>query len=228
MKRIGVLLSGCGVMDGSEIHEAVLTLYNIDRLGGHVVCLAPDMDQADVVNHRESEPVAAERRNVLVESARIARGRVRDIAGIKANELDALILPGGFGAAKNLCTFADQGADCKVHPEVSRLVKEMNQADKPLGFLCIAPVLAAKVFSGSFKALLTIGHDKGTAQVIESLGHQHQQCAAQDCCIDREHKIVTAPAYMEAQIIKEAAAGIEKLAEAVMDMARDEGEEVTA
>jgi len=132
MAKIGVILSGCGVYDGSEIHEAVITLLAIDRCGAEAVCMAPDIPQMHVVNHLSGEPAAGESRNVLVESARIARGKIQDIAKVKASDFDALILPGGFGAAKNLCDFAVKGSDCSVQPEVARLVRETVAAKKPL------------------------------------------------------------------------------------------------
>ena len=133
MAKVGVVLSGCGVFDGTEIHEAVLTLLALDRRGAEAVCMAPNVDQAHVVDHLSGQEAAGERRNVLVEAARIARGNIRDIATVQAAELDALMIPGGFGAAKNLCDFAFKGKDCQVHPEVARLVRQMHQAGKPVG-----------------------------------------------------------------------------------------------
>jgi len=149
MKKIGVVLSGCGVYDGSEIHEAVLTLLAIDRQGSEAVCMAPSME-FPVTNHLTSQETA-EKRDVLVESARIARGRIRDIKGVTAADLDAIVFPGGFGAAKNLCNFAMKGAAASVNPEVARLLKEMAVAKKPIGAVCIAPALiAAGIFADSY------------------------------------------------------------------------------
>ena len=133
-KKIGVLLSGCGVMDGSEIHEATLTLYFLDKHGAEVICMAPDKDQADVIDHAAGKPMG-ERRNVLRESARIARGKIRDVRGVRAAELDGIIIPGGFGAAKNLCSFASDGADCRVDEGVAGLLREMHGLGKPIGAL---------------------------------------------------------------------------------------------
>ncbi len=144
-KRIGVLLCGCGVKDGSEIHEAVLTLLAIDNAGAKALCMAPNGDQMHVVNHVTGQPVAGARRNMLEEAARIARGEIRDLASVKAGDLDALAIPGGFGAAKNLCTYAVDGVNCKVHPDVARLVREMRAAKKPICAICIAPVVLAKI-----------------------------------------------------------------------------------
>ena len=143
--RVGVVLSGCGVYDGTEIHEAALTLYFLDRSGAKIICMAPDAAQMHVIDHGKGSPTD-EKRNVLVESARIARGEIKDLSAVSAADLDALIFPGGFGAAKNLCDFAVKGADCSVHPR-SRTgsFRQMHESKKPLGFLCIAPVLAARV-----------------------------------------------------------------------------------
>ena len=143
-KKIGVILSGCGVYDGSELNETVITLLAIDRAGAEAVCMAPNIEQMHVINHLSGEPTEGETRNVLVESARIARGNIKDTATVTAADFDALILPGGFGAAKNLCDFAVKGPDCNVNPDVSRLVKETVVAKKPLAAICIAPALLAK------------------------------------------------------------------------------------
>ena len=144
MTKVGVVLSGSGVFDGAEIHEATLTLLFLDNAGAEIICMAPNVDQMHVVDHTKGE-ATGEKRNVLVESSRIARGAIKDMKEVKAGDLDALIFPGGFGAAKNLCSFAVNGVDCTVNPEVERLIKEMHAAKKPLGFACIAPVIAAKV-----------------------------------------------------------------------------------
>jgi len=211
MAKIGVVLSGCGVFDGSEIHESVVTLLALDRAGAEAVCMAPDVEQMHVVNHLSGNPAEGESRNVLVESARIARGEIKDIATVKADEVDGLIFPGGFGAAKNLCTFATEGPDCTVHPEVARLAREVHEAGKPIGVICIAPALAAKIFQDNGPITLTIGSDESTAGAIESLGQIHQECPVSEFVVDERNKIVSTPAYMEARSISEAAEGIEKL-----------------
>lgn len=214
MPKIGVVLSGCGVMDGSEIHESVLTLLALAKAGAEAVCMAPNVDQMHVVNHLTGEETK-EKRNVLVESARIARGKIRDMKDVKASEMDALIFPGGYGAAKNLCTFATDGANCKVQPDVARLVKDICQAKKPIGAICIAPVLIAKIFDGS-GVELTIGTDRGTAEALEKMGQKHKPCEVFDIWIDSKHKIVTTPAYMLAQNAAQAWEGIEKLVKEVL------------
>jgi len=218
MVKIGLILSGCGVNDGAEIHESVIALLALDRAGADVVCMAPNKDQADVINHLEGAP-ASETRNVMVESARIARGNIRDIATVKASELDGVVIPGGFGAAKNLCDFATAGDACEAHPEVERLLKEIHGEGKPIGAICIAPALIARVF-GPEKPTLTIGTDAGTAGLLEKMGAVHKNCAVGDCVVDADKKIVTTPAYMLAESIKQAADGIEKLVAEVVKLAK--------
>ena len=216
-KKIGVVLSGCGVYDGSEIHEAVLTLLAIDRNGAEALCMAPDMELAEI-DHLAGQPTGA-RRNVLVESARIARGKIRDIAGIKADELDAIIFPGGFGAAKNLCDFALKGADASIQPDVARLLKEMAAAKKPIGAICIAPALIAATLGKEYAPEVTIGNDAGTAVAINATGSRHLDCPVRDLVIDSKNRIVSTPAYMLAGCISEAADGIEKAVKTVIEMA---------
>lgn len=210
-KKIGVVLSGCGVFDGSEIHESVITLLAIDRAGAEAVCMAPNIEQMHVINHLTSEEVAGEKRNVLVEAARIARGNIKDISLIKADDIDALIFPGGFGAAKNLCNMAVKGEDAEVHPEVSRLVREFQVKQKPQAAICIAPAMYAKIFEqGSVSPILTIGNDRDWSQKIKNLGSDHQDCGVREIVMDMENKIITSPAYMLGNSISEVAEGIEK------------------
>jgi len=216
MKKVGVILSGSGVYDGSEIHEAVITLLAIARNNAQAVCFAPDKSQSDVVNHLTGE-VMAESRNVLIESARIARGSVLPLAQASENDLDALIVPGGFGAAKNLSNFASQGSECSVDSALTALVKKMHQAGKPLGFMCIAPAMLPKIFD--FPLRLTIGTDADTAEVLEEMGAEHVPCPVDDIVVDEENKLVTTPAYMLAEDIAQAATGIEKLVARVLVLA---------
>ena len=217
--RVGVILAGCGVYDGSEIHEAVLTLLALDRAGAQVVCLAPDAPQMHVVNHLTGQPAPGETRNVLVEAARIARGAVRDVAKADAAEFEALVLPGGFGAAKNLSTFAVDGEGCTVDAGVARLVRAVHAAGKPVGAMCIAPVILARLL-GAEKPSLTIGTDAGTAEKVHAMGAQHVACPVESIVVDGKGKLVTTPAYMLAGRISEAAEGIEKLVEEVVRMAQ--------
>lgn len=213
--RVGVLLSGCGVFDGAEIHETVAVLLALDRAGAEVLATAPNVDQMHVVDHLTGQPVPGERRNVLVESARLVRGAIRDLATVDAGELDALILPGGFGAAKNLCDFATRGAECSAHPEVARVVRAVHAAGKPIGAVCIAPALVARLL-GEERPRLTIGMDAETASALEAMGARHERCGVEATVVDRERRIVTTPAYMLARSIGEAASGIDKLVSEVL------------
>jgi enhancing lycopene biosynthesis protein 2 len=217
--RVGVVLAGCGVYDGAEIHESVVTLLALDRAGAEALCMAPAVDQLHVINHLTGDVAPDEKRNVLVEAARIARGAIRDVALVDPTELDAVIIPGGFGAAKNLCDFALKGAECRVDPDVARVVRGVHEADRPIGAICIAPALLAKLL-GDEKPTLTIGTDRPTAAAMESMGACHVDCAVRDTVVDRRKKIVTTPAYMLAESIADAAAGIEKLVAEVLEMAR--------
>ena len=215
-KKIGVVLSGCGVYDGSEIHEAVFTLLSIDRCGAEAVCMAPDKEFPEV-NHLTGAPTGA-KRNALMESARIARGKIRCLKEVKAADLDAIVFPGGFGAAKNLCNFAEKGAKAEIHPEVARLLKEMAAAKKPICAICIAPTLVAATLGRDYSPKVTIGTDPETAAAINATGSCHQDCPVTEFVVDRENKIVSTPAYMLAQRISEAADGIDKAIKATIEL----------
>lgn len=211
-KRVAVLLSGCGVYDGSEIHEAVAVLLALDRAGAEALCCAPDVEQAQVVNHATGQVAAGERRNVLVESARIARGKIRAAGLVHAGDADALILPGGFGAAKNLSDFAGRGARAEGQLDAVRLIREFHAARKPIGLCCIAPAVAAIALRGSgVRAELTIGDDAGTAAALEAMGARHVARGVREAHVDRAQRIVSTPAYMCAAGLAEVAAGIETL-----------------
>ena len=210
MARVGVVLSGCGFLDGAEIQEAVFTLYFLDRAGAQIECFAPNKSQMHVVDHLTGEPTS-ETRNVLVESARITRGQVRDLAEAKMDELDALALPGGYGVAKNLSTFATAGKDAEIDPDLVRLVGEAVKASKPILAICISPaILAAALAKHGSSAKLTIGDDAATAGAIEALGSSHQACPVDRAVVDDAHKIVSTPAYMLGPSPKGVATGIEQ------------------
>jgi enhancing lycopene biosynthesis protein 2 len=177
-------------------------------MGVKTLCMAPDIDQRKVVNHLTGQDVT-EKRNVLVESARICRGNITDIAKVKADQIDALIMPGGYGAALNLSDFALKGAKSTVHSEVARLVREVHKAGKPICAICIAPAVVAKVL-GDEKPLLTIGNDEGTAEALEACGAKHENCAVREFVVDQKRKIVSTPAYMLGPSIAHVAEGIEK------------------
>lgn len=217
--KVGVILSGCGFKDGSEIHESVLTLLALDRAGAQALCFAPDIPQAQVINHLTGKPVR-QTRNVLEESARIARGQIEDVAKADAAALDALILPGGFGAAHNLCTFGSQGEQGRVDAGVARLVRAMHAARKPIGAICIAPAVLALVL-GREHPTLTIGNDHATAARLEACGARHLDCPVQSITVDEVQRIVTTPAYMLGPTIRHVAQGIERCVEAVLALARE-------
>lgn len=216
MAKIGVLLSGCGVNDGSEIHEAVITMLTLDKAGAETVCMAPDVDQFDVVNHLTGE-ATGEKRNVLVESARIARGNIKDIKKVRAADIDGLIIPGGFGAAKNLSDFAVKGKDAVVNEDVKRLLNDMVSAEKPIGAICIAPATLTKALEEK-NPEVTIGNDIGTIGAIEAMGGRHKECSVDMIHVDSNNKLVTTPAYMLGQCIKDVAVGIEKLVNKVLEL----------
>lgn len=217
-RKIGVVLSGCGYLDGAAIQEAVVTLLAIDRAGAEAVCMAPDIDQMHVIDHRTGKEMP-EKRNVLIESARIARGDIQDVKGVGPAELDALILPGGYGAAKNLCNFAVKGENCQVDPDVGKLVRSLADARKPIGVICIAPALMAKVAQEKGERVkLTVGNDGETVAALQKMGIEHVDTKVEDIVVDEEHRIVSTPAYMLGQRISEVAEGIEKLVKAVVDM----------
>lgn len=218
-KRIGVLLCGCGHRDGSEVHEATLALLAIDRAGAEAVCFAPRGAHRSVRDHYTGKD-SGETRDMLVESARISRGDIRELKDAKAFDLGALIIPGGQGAALNLSTFLIDGTSCSVRDDVSKLVKDMVAAGKPVGAVCIAPATIAKILGDAgISATITIGTDEGVAAQIESMGHKHEKCPPTNCCVDRQNRIVTTPAYMTAKSIGEVWQGVEKLVDAVVEMA---------
>ena len=219
MAKIGICLSGCGVNDGAEIHESVITALALDRAGANIIYTAPNVMQTKVVDHYSGNDMN-ESRNVLVESARIARGDITDLAELTAENMDGLIFTGGFGAALNLCDFALKGADSEIQPDVNRIVQEMMAAKKPLGFICIAPALFARAAKNADKTVkITIGNDQTTADQIEKLGSQHEICDVDNFVLDQENKIVSTPAYMLAGNISEAASGIEKLVHKILALA---------
>ncbi|MBE1300028.1 MAG: isoprenoid biosynthesis glyoxalase ElbB [Alteromonadaceae bacterium] len=215
MKKIAVILSGCGVFDGAEIHESVLTLLHVARAGASYQCFAPDIEQMHTINHMTGEEMQPNR-NVLVEASRIARGDIKPVSELNQNDFDALILPGGFGAAKNLSDFAVKGAEASVQNDVLSACKAFAQAKKPVGYICIAPAIIPIVYGKGAKA--TIGNDQDTATAIEQLGGNHLVCPVEGFVVDEEHKVVSTPAYMLAQSILEADEGIGKLVNKVIEL----------
>ncbi|MBC8342624.1 MAG: isoprenoid biosynthesis glyoxalase ElbB [Bacteroidetes bacterium] len=215
MKKIAVVLSGNGVYDGSEIHEAVLSLYAIQKAGAEYSIFAPDIPQHHVVNHLTGEEMK-EKRNVLVESARIARGKISPLSKFNADDFDALLLPGGFGAAKNLSTFAFDGADCDIHEEVANSINGMIERNKPIGALCISPVILAKLVGKQIE--LTIGSDKGTAEAVTAMGASHQQTDHGEIVVDKKYKVVTTPCYMLDASIAQIGTGAENVVNKLVEL----------
>ncbi|MEZ6195189.1 MAG: isoprenoid biosynthesis glyoxalase ElbB [Planctomycetota bacterium] len=218
MARIGVILSGSGFLDGAEITEAVSTLVALDRAGAEIVCMAPDADQRQVVDHRTGKPTG-ETRNVLVEAARIARGKIAPLSEVDPASLDGIVMPGGFGAALNLSSFALEGPKASIREDVAGMLRAVHAAGKPIGAICIAPALVALAL-GDEGPTITIGEDAGTAQALEALGAHHQTCPVERAVTDEAKKIVTCPAYMYDARPSEVAAGIEKLVGEVLRLAR--------
>ena len=219
MNKVGVVISGCGHQDGSEIHEAVFTLHALEKAGAEAIIMAPDMDQFHVINHLNGNEDVSESRNILVESARIARGKVVDVASVSGHQLDALIFPGGTGMAKNIFDYSMAGINCTVISDVQRLVVEILEADKPLGAICIAPVMVAKVleFLGR-TGTVTGGFNDEINNDIKAMGINTIEVGAEEIVVDKENKIVTTPAYVEAKSMNESFTGIEKLVNKVLDM----------
>lgn len=214
--KVAVVLAGCGVNDGSEIHEAVLTLLALDRRGATYQCFAPNIEQMHVVNHVTGQPSVGEKRNVMVEAARIARGNIRDLATARAQDFDAMIVPGGFGAAKNLCDFAVKGSAMTVQPDFLRFAQAMRDAKKPIGLICISPTMAAKIFGEGVQC--TIGHDAETAAAIEAMGGKHIKCPVEKAVVDERNKLVSTPAYMLAKTVSEVAKGIDDCVEKLLGL----------
>lgn len=199
MKKFAVVLSGCGVFDGAEIHEATLTLLAIAQQGASYEIFAPDISQHHVVNHYTHQEMP-EKRNVLVESARIARGKIKPLSQFRSADFDAIIFPGGFGAAKNLSTVAFDGANAKVNVEVEAAVRAMHKAGKPIGALCIAPAMIARILGN---VEVTIGNDPGTASAIEKMGGKHIRATHGEVVVDKKNKVFTTPCYMlDANIVQ--------------------------
>lgn len=219
MTKIAVILSGCGHLDGAEIRESVLALLALDRQGADVSIFAPNINQTDVVNHLTGEQTG-ETRNVLTEAARIARGEVSPLSELKADNFDGLVIPGGYGAAKNLSNLASNGAGADVLPDFKRAVSEFISQNKPIGAICIAPAVLAVAVGQDVNPTVTIGEDSGTASVIETAGGNHQNCPTNDIVIDDKNKIVSCSAYMRNDRLSNVADGIEKLVGKVVEYAK--------
>ena len=216
-KKVAVILAGCGVFDGSEIYEATLVQLRLDEANVEFQCMAPNVDQMHVLNHITGEEMS-ESRNVLVESARLCRGNIIDLEQANPSDYDAVIVPGGFGVAKNLSTFSTEGTDMTINPSLIQFVQAMHEQGKPIGLVCIAPALAPKLLGEGVKCTLGSAEDDA-AKAVEAMGGQHEACGVAEISIDEQHKLVTTPAYMLAGRISEASSGISKLVETVLNMA---------
>jgi enhancing lycopene biosynthesis protein 2 len=216
--RVALVLSGCGVYDGSEIQEAVACIFALSKAGAHTGFFAPDKDQAHVIDHRTGQP-ADETRNVLTEAARIARGDIAPLADLAASDFDAVIFPGGFGAAKNLCSFAFDGDGMSVDADAERVINDFRAAGKPIGMCCIAPVLAAKVLSTpDAPATVTLGAASDASAAAEAMGATHAERAVTEIAVDDANALTTAPAYMYGEAAPhEVQEGIEKMVASVLE-----------
>lgn len=210
--KFAIILSGSGVFDGSEIHEATLSMYSICKNGCEYDIFAPNINQHHVINHITGAEMN-EKRNVLVESARIARGEIQDIANFSSDNYDALLMPGGFGVAKNLSDFAFRGSKCIVNKEISSCIINMHKAKKPIGALCISPVILANILKG---IEVTIGNDKNTLEEIKTMNGKHKPCSAQEVCVDKTNNIYTTACYMLNSNIYEIGMGIENLIQQII------------
>lgn len=216
---VGVVFSGFGMMDGTEVSEAVLTMLYLEKAGANIIYMAPNVNQADAINHLTMKPTN-EVRNVLSESARISRGNIRDIASVKSSELDAIVVVGGLGSVKNLSDFLTKGTDCKINPDFERLIKEMWTSKKPIGSMCLASSNLAKIL-GDKKVVLTIGaNDKNFVPMLQKLGATHQECKADDIVVDKNNLVVTTPAMMVGPSTSNMAPGIEKLINKVLELTK--------
>jgi len=226
MARIGVLLSGCGVQDGSEISEAVLTLLALERAGAEIHAMAPDVDQAEVINHysgaevRTGEIIGSPTRSVLAESARIVRGKIISTNEVSSHDIDGLIIVGGYGAVKNLCTYALDGENAQINGDVARIIQELNGLGKPIGAMCAASVVVAIALREKAPTL-TIGNDGSMALGITRLGGHHAETGVGDTFVDRKNRIVSTPAFMLANSALEAEPGITKLVEQVLELVQE-------
>jgi enhancing lycopene biosynthesis protein 2 len=212
MKKFAIVLAGCGVYDGAEIHEATMSMYAVKKQGADYKIFAPDIEQHHVINHLTGDEMP-EKRNVLVEAARIARGKIQPLTEFRAEDFDAILFPGGFGVAKNLCTFAFEGEDCKVNPQVEDALRAMKKAGKPIGALCISPILIAKIFG---EVELTIGQDEQTANAVQGMGAMHKKTNHGEVIIDASQNVYTTPCYMLDASITDIADGAENIVRAIL------------
>lgn len=218
-KRVAVVLSGCGYLDGAEIYESVSALLALDLAQSEVKCFAPDKNQMHVVHHTKQQLMEGETRNVLTEASRLARGNIEPLSTLKMETFDALVFPGGFGAAKNLCDYAVKGPDCTVEPDVASAIRMAHAHNKPICAICIAPVIVAKVLGADYHPVLTIGSDASTAAHIEKMGAKHARVDVTEIAVDEANRVVTTPAYMCATRISQVWHGVAKAIDKTLSMA---------
>lgn len=216
MKNIAIILSGCGVLDGSEIHESVLSMLAIEQYGAEWTCFAPNISQSIVVNHLDKS-TKKESRNVLEESARIARGNIKDIKELNIEEFDGLIIPGGCGVIYNLSNYATQTKEFKIDPQVLNVCLEFAKHNKPAGYICIAPMLIPLIYQKQAKA--TLGNDKDAIADFCSNGGEHISCPVDDYVLDQDLKILSTPAYMLANNVQQANLGINRMIHRLLELA---------
>lgn len=219
MTKAAVILSGCGHQDGAEIREAVLSLLYLDQQGAEFAIFAPDIE-FDAVNHMTHQPMNS-KRNVMIEAARIARGEIEPLSKLKQSDFDVLVIPGGFGVAKNLSDFAAKGADAHVLPDFDRALKEFSNAKKPIAAICIAPAVLAVSLGKSIHPNVTIGEDKDTAAAITTAGAKHTNCPTYGIIVDEANQIVTTSAYMRDDKLHLIAQGIESAIKEALRMAKE-------
>lgn len=219
MKKIAVVLAGCGVKDGSEIHEAVATLLAIKRNNAEYICFAPNKEQYQVIDHIKNSNVKNENRNMMIESARIARGEIKDLNKYNPEDFDALVFPGGLGVAKNLFTYAVDGVDCKIDPLVEKKILDTREKDKPIGAICISPLLIARALRDSnLKPKVTVGNQEELMESVKAMGAIPIEKKVDEIYYDEVNKIVSTPAYTIGKDIAEVASGIEKLVKKVIEI----------
>ncbi len=226
--KIAVLLSGCGVYDGAEIHESVLTLLALDKLGAEVICTAPNLSQHHVVNHLDGSE-QAETRNVLVEAARIARGNIKALNELDLAEIDAVVMPGGFGVAKNFSQWAFQGPDGDIAEEIKQFIVSVVKAKKPLAALCMSPAVVAKALQDSGVSVsLTVGttaadspYDiQAISDGLQATGAHAVMAPVNEIVVDKTHRIISSPCYMMSASIAQVQQGIEQACQALVDLVR--------
>ncbi len=212
-----MILAGCGQHDGSETHEVILTLLSLEQEGVEWQAFAPDIQQTCVINHVDESLCSGDSRSVLQESARLVRGKIQSLSELDVQAFDAIVFPGGLGAVTNLCDWHEKKASFDFQIDVKRVIEQAKAQNKPMGFICIAPVMIPKIYPG---ARLTIGHEQSIASQLEAMGCVHVNCPADDVVIDRAHKIVSTPANMVAKHINEVFVGIKKLIQALKHLSQ--------